>query len=311
MISTPKETLHHFVVSTKHPSPKMSRRILAIACSLFALTAHAGQPDLPLSSAAYPGVELYDDLLVPFAAIYNGTLTTAITEDGRECGSSGAVTNYSVSIGSQDTRTYQGKTYTRSDWDPNPFWFSMGNTVLGRGPQIWLQSTSGGANKTSGGPALWRHWNMTALPAGDGMDFSAKFTNNLWSRNVYYLTTCSATYSRWPLGSAENWTMTGHISASKVSFSFGLPDWEWKGKKYTHKNDFTGDWDPAAGVKLIVGSDVKTEGTNKRIARDESGNLLFPVSTTKQSTATSNLAILGGTQVLVSALTFSVAVLLL
>jgi hypothetical protein len=98
---------------------------------------------------------------------------------------------------------------------------------------------------------------------------------------------CDKTYSNWPLGSIEGWTMTGHVSPSKASFTVTLPDFQARNGDTRHWDfKFEGTWDGQAGTKLVAaGSTFNTEGINKRIAMDANGQLLDQSANTTAKTS--------------------------
>jgi hypothetical protein len=247
--------------------------------------------------SGYPQVEFYNDALTPFAAIFNGTFTFTSIADNQPCGLAGSgltTANYSLFIGSTESKTYQDKEYKRSLYDTNPFWFYLTYPSTGgtnNDVQLRALSSQGGVNVTTEQPDGYIMWTITASAAGDGWDFDANLGNHDFG-NRYNLNSCSKTYTNWPMGSDEGWVMKGHISPTKASFTIGLTDWTVGTTVYSWSFKFEGEWDAEAGTKLLP--DLKTDGINKRIARDVAGNLLYPMNNGTSANLASGLKAGGG-----------------
>jgi hypothetical protein len=97
------------------------------------------------------------------------------------------------------------------------------------------------------------------------------------------------------MGSDEGWVMKCHISPAKASLTIGLTDWMVGSTAYSWSFKFEGEWDAAAGTKLLP--DWKTEGINKRIARDAAGNLLYSVNNGTSTNLAIGLKARGGSSI--------------
>jgi hypothetical protein len=123
---------------------------------LLALTAYT-------QSAQAALIDYDEHPLRTFAAEFNGIATiTVVSPSQPSCdGHQKTIPNYRMAIGPQNAREFQGKPYSRSSHDTNPFWFDLA------GPQnLHLVSTKGSKNNSyaDSGFANWEFWHITTRP---------------------------------------------------------------------------------------------------------------------------------------------------
>lgn len=222
--------------------------------------------------------EWEDKELLPFDAIYNGSLTFHETTTSSSGCTTDDSTPWTFYIGSQEAKQYKDETVQRSLYDKNPLFFSGWGKESLNGNWNWILSSTGGdfGNGSATGKVFW---DIKATRAGDGWDLSATYvqtTPSSTKANRYSLKSCQKTYSLWKMTPDEGWTLTGHLSPSKLSLQWKPKDWTSNGVNYSWQFGFEGTWD-SKSAKLVVGDVVKTEGSNAN----------FNVSSTAQNASSS------------------------
>lgn len=91
--------------------------------------------------------------------------------------------------------------------------------------------TSTVENDASGTPTGFVDWDLATTANGDGWNFSGKLKDSQ-TGNTYTSEACESSYSDNPMAVLENWTLTGHISSTKISFTLTLADWVKHAKTY-------------------------------------------------------------------------------
>ncbi|KAF2434413.1 hypothetical protein EJ08DRAFT_646393 [Tothia fuscella] len=224
----------------------------------------------------------HDDYLLPYSASFNGTLSY-ITSSTRQppCGGTFKLNNYAFIIGPQDTRTIKDQSYTRSKWDSNPFWWRLQEPTPKETSDatITLQSSAGGnnTNVSPPSPGGYVYWPFTLTAAGDGVDFFSAHDDKFFIDQDYINKISTGPKSnsctdviKFGIGVTKgNWTMTAHVSPSKITFKTSPSDMVLStGVRYSESWEFEGTWDSSTAKVVINGDKVILEGTNSRLARD-------------------------------------------
>jgi len=232
-----------------------------------------------------PYMSYQDERLLPFAAIYNGTLTLQQTANtSPKCNIiDPSITNYSIFIGPNAPRTYLGSVYDRSKWDPNPFWFSLTGPTSKNNTWLNVQSSAGGFNSTPGEERFSGDvfWNFTATPRDGGWDLKGAHAKMSVLYNRFSLTSCSKSLTNWKIYLEDTWTMTGRLTSESIRMDIIIGNWTSSGVTYGRQFTFEGKLDPTK-PKVVSGEKVTVEGVNAVISLDET---LTPKTKTSDAAA--------------------------
>jgi hypothetical protein len=203
------------------------------------------------------------DALLPYNAIYNGTLTVIMTaSNSPSCNlAEGNIPGYYLELGPMVA--YDNSTINRSDYDTNPFYFHLDGPSIPSG--TWLELASSYDTYNSGST----YWNMSITKNGDGFDVTG--THILYSyENGFGLNTCNVNIIRDFIQVKNGWTMKGHISSTAANLTWGPAPWTAGGSDFTRWWTFTGNLDTSGPKVDVSGTQIKVTGKSKYATKSTS-----------------------------------------